>query len=276
VGPDSLQAFGMNGPPMNILDVCCKSQRIFVANQRQIVSLSMDGPDASPTIPVGPSIPGQANRLRCGVVGGTPVAVVADSRGGVSMVSTEAVGNGRPATMFSVQNKDNLNANPISTWGIALEHQERDNTSFDVVVSANDYCVKAWTLSPPCISAQSGPQPRWPMALERQQRVPRVVGQHYGNIPSIDLANGLVVSVSLDGQISVVPVCNKDTLHSPPLAPPEESVQTTISGVPLDADTDPTDSGDHSRSCADALPQSLQCCSPVRRDPLECLLDTNS
>jgi len=55
------------------------------------------------------------------------------------------------------------------------------------------------------------------------------LGAAHGNIPSIDLANGLVVSGCLDGNISVMPVCNKDTLQTPPLAPPEESGPTRTS-----------------------------------------------
>eukprot|EP00929_Paragymnodinium_shiwhaense_P107233 TRINITY_DN73307_c0_g1_i1.p1 TRINITY_DN73307_c0_g1~~TRINITY_DN73307_c0_g1_i1.p1 ORF type:complete len:805 (-),score=150.09 TRINITY_DN73307_c0_g1_i1:282-2360(-) len=147
LGEEALHSFGQNGPPMNVMDACPESGKLFVANQRRLVQLSIDelsrsarametdganAPRRRPTEEAASLLlPAQANRVRCGYVGRRPVVVAVDSVGGVTVAATTADAVQAVATLSNFQPTRsgarsgpgvNPNSLPMSTWGIALEH----------------------------------------------------------------------------------------------------------------------------------------------------------
>ncbi|CAE8620425.1 unnamed protein product [Polarella glacialis] len=172
LGPCSLHHFGPNGPPMNVMDVCPVTHRLFIANQRQLFGFSIAGLTAralgstvaSNDFAGSVELGAQVNRIRCGQLAGRPVVVAVDSRGGVAVVPT----NGR-CTLEVAQTLQNSASQwgeippaasgpsrGTSTWGIGLQpHGEPAGDEGTLLVTGNDHCVKAWWLRPSPTACQT-------------------------------------------------------------------------------------------------------------------------
>eukprot|EP00928_Gymnodinium_smaydae_P089078 TRINITY_DN7307_c0_g3_i1.p1 TRINITY_DN7307_c0_g3~~TRINITY_DN7307_c0_g3_i1.p1 ORF type:complete len:687 (-),score=120.95 TRINITY_DN7307_c0_g3_i1:137-2131(-) len=158
LGPYVLYHFGPNGPPMNIMDVCPITQRLFIANQKLLVGLSIQGlraladrscpaAEARCWILQGVELDSQANRVRCGLISGRPVVVAADARGGVTVVPTDTACS---QSVLTLRNSELGSNRRTSTWGVGLEpHWSGADEEGTLLVSANDHRVKAWWLEPP-------------------------------------------------------------------------------------------------------------------------------
>lgn len=231
-----LERFGPNGPPMNVMDVCPATSRLFIANQRLVLGFSIIGLDRlgegatrwpdDEWAAAAPAVNAQVNRLRCGQIGSRPAVVVVDAAGGVTIMAADtdilpvsaAMQNGR-----------------ISTWGIAMarattnEPRSSSHCTGDLIVSANDHCVKAWTLAPPRLPGSEenqgdaeashhqqreskrrteqwqviGPGPR---PVPATAAVPRVLQDFNDNLPCLDFAAGRVLASSLDGSVRSFPL----------------------------------------------------------------------
>lgn len=219
LGPGVLHAFGQNGPPMNILDVCPETDRLFVANQRQLLGLSIEALAAqavgseriAPGFSLTPlNLNAQANRVRCGRVCGKAVAVAVDARGGVTVVQTAAPRLCSLAPLLNTVEIPGADRSivGVSTWGIAIAghglFSARTSSSCDVVVSGNDHQVKAWAMAPPTDSLSDSWAAIGCSSQGRPQ--PSQVIDHSANIPSIDLVDGRIVAACLDGNVIMASV----------------------------------------------------------------------
>ena len=233
LGEAELWRFGPNGPPMNIMDVCPVSQVLWIANQRQLFGFSLAGLEAQVTqahleVEVGvtarpvltsyaPELSAQANRIRCGQVGGQSVVVAVDSLGGVLVVPSTSNPTKQPVLKLR---------NEISTWGIGLSpHGEAATSDGPLLVSANDHCVKAWWLTPPQ-NTDPCPSPSFPSRARKMERgwqtrqvregsesslMPSLLHGFADNLPTIDIARGRAIVGSLAGEVKVL------NLAPPPL-----------------------------------------------------------
>jgi len=228
-GDEDLAAFGPNGPPINILDFCPITERLFVANQRTILGFSFAALHALHSGKlVGDHwtcqarlLSAQANRLRCGHIERWPVTVTVDAQGGVIVVPCDAE---KLEVAIALKNRHTLHNTAVSTWGIALAREPIASVVGDLLVSANDYTVKGWKLLPPPepnvlggASHSLRPRPKWTViGGGPHNKEPRTVLMHQGNLPSIDLAEGRVVSASLDGWVGLADCTVKTPRHSTP------------------------------------------------------------
>eukprot|EP00927_Polykrikos_kofoidii_P076715 TRINITY_DN73755_c0_g1_i1.p1 TRINITY_DN73755_c0_g1~~TRINITY_DN73755_c0_g1_i1.p1 ORF type:complete len:826 (+),score=125.15 TRINITY_DN73755_c0_g1_i1:159-2636(+) len=170
VGPEALTRFGPNGPPMNIMDGCAETRKLFVANQRRLVGLSVDAlksfserriPNINQSAQAAAMLSAPVNRVRCGYIGRRPVVVAVDSRGSVVVVPTTDPRMSIAASMTNYaaepvgQPSSGRIPRPTSTWGVALSRfptrrpSSEDEDIGYVVASANDHCVKRWILRAP-------------------------------------------------------------------------------------------------------------------------------
>lgn len=290
LGPGELSRFGRNGPPMNVMDYCPASDRIFIVNQRRISGFSVasllarcSSTDAdaagvhaeqkeSPAYRIcrkaaqmrglgaeeqweayAPDLGAQANRLRCGKLGKRPVVAAVDAEGGITILPSDGQ---MLCPLLELRNTSAHNGAPISTWGLALApHFECDGASGsgstcrgEVVVSANDHCVKAWTLGEApgggrglmvqpagfgrgAVSAAADSfEQRQTLSGRPQRPGPKVLVSDSNNIPCVDLAGGNVISASLDGRVCIVPL----------QAPVFRSRQRLTGGAPSPPPTPPT------------------------------------
>ena len=263
LGQAELWHFGPNGPPMNIMDVCPVSQVLWIANQRQLFGFSLAGLEAQVAqvdlewldprsegsagavlTSCAPELGAQANRIRCGQVGGQSVVVAVDALGGVLVVPSCP---GAKHPVLKLQNPFGQSSTGVSTWGIGLSpHGEPAAADGPLLVSANDHCVKAWWITPPqnTLTADSGLSPSFPSRSRRVEKswqtrqvkdssgssdmAPSLLHCFADNLPSIDVGRGRAILGSLGGEVKVL------NLAPPPWPPPKDAPAVTTLEEPPD------------------------------------------
>ena len=224
--------------------MCPVSQVLWIANQRQLFGFSLAGLEAQVAqvdssssegavlTSCAPELNAQANRIRCGQVGGQSVVVAVDASGGVLVVPSSP---GQPVLKLQngLQNVSGFGSSfGVSTWGIGLTpHGEPAESDGPLLVSANDKCVKAWWLTPPQNADPTLPSPSAPSRGRKIQKswqtrqikestgssdmAPSLLHRFADNLPSIDIACGRAILGSLGGEVKVL------NLSPPPRPPPK-------------------------------------------------------
>ncbi|CAJ1398318.1 unnamed protein product [Effrenium voratum] len=192
LGQRELWQFGPNGPPMNVMDVCQASNILWIANQQELFGFSLDCLEEPLAHLV---LSSQANRVRCGHLGG-PVVVAVDSAGGV-LVAASAPAAGAPPCL-KLQNKALHSPLGSSTWGIGLPKGEDG----PLLVSANDHCVKSWWLQVP--QGPGGWQVLQPRNAAKDAKAPSTLRHFADNLPCIDVAHRRAIVACLSGEVSVL------------------------------------------------------------------------
>lgn len=260
LGQAELWHFGPNGPPMNIMDICPVSQVLWIANQRQLFGFSMAGVEAQVSQPritdvdVGlagavltscaPELSAQANRIRCGQLGGQSVVVAVDAQGGVLVVPSPSSPSRQPVLKLQNAKIGQSSSAGVSTWGIGLSpHGEPATSDGPLLVSANDHCVKAWWLTPPQ-NVDPSMMPSYPRRAERSWQTrqanmqPSLLHCFQDNLPSIDVAGGRAILGSLGGEVKVLNLARPSSGSSQAKeAPTPPSVEETSALEDLTSDS---------------------------------------
>ncbi|CAK0831446.1 unnamed protein product [Prorocentrum cordatum] len=236
LGRESLGAFGVNGPPMNVMDCCPVSGRVFVANQRSLLGFSLaslrrlatqenaagtalredqeaaEGGEWRCERPL--LLRAQANRLRCGQIAGRAVVATVDAAGGVTVVPSDRAGL---EPVVTVTNKARARASGDrgcrvrpDAWTASEHRGALVNPMAPDEAAWTGAPVSTWGLAlaphgdqPPesgvgalAVSANDHEVRVWFVAPPRGERAD--AWEPPGG-PSVDLAGGLLAAASLDG-----------------------------------------------------------------------------